>query len=238
MIEADACRRAMRAAWIQQLEPPRSHPPVLQCQSAGGRKESEMVKRPAPAKGKSRSKSPRASARSLNQAYPLAHSSATDHPPPTRSRGKGCSSTGPWGQGGQHCHLCPWHRQQAAGIRAQVPVGHRAVRRPIGDRSRMAYWVNRDYYPAPRRDLRVAATLSVDDDEVDHPSHHGPGRESEGNEQKAIASEIEALDRRSRPPAGWRGSAEPNARVGRAAGQLAGLAVEPRCCRCRNSCAG
>lgn len=64
----------------------------------------------------------------------------------------------------------------------------------LGDRSRMAYWVNREYYPKPL-DVTCAAIdqVEVDDDEASTRAIMALGSGEGGDEATAIAREIEAL---------------------------------------------
>jgi len=64
----------------------------------------------------------------------------------------------------------------------------------IGDRSRMAYWVNRDYYPAPLSDTcQGSDTVAIDDDQVTTRAMMALAVGEDGAEPQAIEHEIEAL---------------------------------------------
>src|SRR5262249_17909869 len=64
----------------------------------------------------------------------------------------------------------------------------------LGDRSRMAYWINRDYYPVPSDDTCASGDLvRIDDDEVTTRAIMAQARTRPTDEQKAIENEIEAL---------------------------------------------
>lgn len=64
----------------------------------------------------------------------------------------------------------------------------------LGDRSRMAYWVNRAYYPRPLDETCADADLvEVEDDEVTTRSILALGAGEDGGEANAIAHEIAAL---------------------------------------------
>lgn len=64
----------------------------------------------------------------------------------------------------------------------------------LGDRSRMAYWVNRDYYPVPLDETCAAGDLvNIDDDEASTRAIMALARGESGDEQLALAREIEAL---------------------------------------------
>lgn len=64
----------------------------------------------------------------------------------------------------------------------------------LGDRSRMAYWVNRDYYPVPSDETCAAGDLvQIDDDEVTTKAIMAQAAMRPTNEQDAIDNEITAL---------------------------------------------
>jgi subtilisin family serine protease len=64
----------------------------------------------------------------------------------------------------------------------------------LGDRSRMAYWVNRDYYPRPSDGTCATGDLvRIDDDEVTTKAIMALAAMRPTDEQKAIENEIEAL---------------------------------------------
>jgi subtilisin family serine protease len=65
---------------------------------------------------------------------------------------------------------------------------------PMGDRTRLAYWVSRDYYPTPE-DATCATPdhVRVDDDEISTHAIMALARGESGDEEQAIAREIEAL---------------------------------------------
>lgn len=64
----------------------------------------------------------------------------------------------------------------------------------LGDRSRMAYWVNRDYYPAPLQETCAAGdVVNIDDDEASTRAIMALARGESGDEELALAREIEAL---------------------------------------------
>ncbi|MBU3078089.1 S8 family serine peptidase [Sphingomonas quercus] len=66
----------------------------------------------------------------------------------------------------------------------------------IGDRSRMCYWVNRDYYPVPATDSCAGSdVVQVDDAEISTRAVIALASGEEGSEARAIAGEIEALAR-------------------------------------------
>jgi len=64
----------------------------------------------------------------------------------------------------------------------------------LGDRSRMAYWVNRDYYPVPSDETCAAGDLvQIDDDEATTKAIMAQAAGRPLNEQDAIDDEITAL---------------------------------------------
>jgi subtilisin family serine protease len=64
----------------------------------------------------------------------------------------------------------------------------------LGDRSRMAYWVNREYYPTPLDETCAAPdTISVDDDQISTHAVMALARGERGDEERAIELEIQAL---------------------------------------------
>jgi subtilisin family serine protease len=64
----------------------------------------------------------------------------------------------------------------------------------LGDRSRMAYWVNREYYPTPQNiNCGAGDVIRVDDDEVTTRSIMALAAGKPTNEQDAINAEIESL---------------------------------------------
>src|SRR4030095_13777832 len=64
----------------------------------------------------------------------------------------------------------------------------------LGDRSRMAYWVNREYYPRPSDGTCATGDLvRIDDDEVTTRTIMALAAMRPTDEQKAIENEIEAL---------------------------------------------
>ena len=64
----------------------------------------------------------------------------------------------------------------------------------LGDRSRMAYWVNRDYYPVPSDETCAGGDLvQVDDDEATTRAIMAQAAGRPTNEQEAIENEITAL---------------------------------------------
>ena len=64
----------------------------------------------------------------------------------------------------------------------------------LGDRSRMAYWVNRDYYPLPSNDTCTDGdVVKIDDDEVTTKTIMALAAKTPTNEQDAIDAEIKAL---------------------------------------------
>jgi subtilisin family serine protease len=65
---------------------------------------------------------------------------------------------------------------------------------PIGDRSRMAYWVNRDYYPNPLNETCASGDLvDIDDDEASTRAIMALAAGQSGDEVLALANEISAL---------------------------------------------
>lgn len=64
----------------------------------------------------------------------------------------------------------------------------------LGDRTRMAYWVNREYYPTPSDETCATGDLvNVDDDEASTRAIMSLAGNTPVNEQAALESEIEAL---------------------------------------------
>ena len=64
----------------------------------------------------------------------------------------------------------------------------------LGDRSRMAYWVNRDYYPVPSDDTCADGDLvQIDDDEISTKAIMALAAGKPTNEQQAIENEIKSL---------------------------------------------
>lgn len=65
---------------------------------------------------------------------------------------------------------------------------------PMGDRTRMAYWVNRQYYPFPEEaTCSTPDRVRVDDDEITTHAIMALSRAEKGDEELAIAREVEAL---------------------------------------------
>ncbi|MDX6750674.1 S8 family peptidase [Geminicoccaceae bacterium 1502E] len=65
---------------------------------------------------------------------------------------------------------------------------------PMGDRTRLAYWVNRQYYPTPEKaSCATPDTVRIDDDEISTRAVMALARGEPGDEGEAIALEIEAL---------------------------------------------
>jgi subtilisin family serine protease len=65
---------------------------------------------------------------------------------------------------------------------------------PLGDRSRMAYWVNRDYYPVPLKETCASGDLvDIDDDEASTRAIMALAAGRPGSEELALANEIQAL---------------------------------------------
>jgi subtilisin family serine protease len=66
----------------------------------------------------------------------------------------------------------------------------------LGDRSRMAYWVNRNYYPTPLNETCADGdTVNIDDDEISTQTVMALARGESGSESRALNYEIEALAR-------------------------------------------
>lgn len=64
----------------------------------------------------------------------------------------------------------------------------------LGDRSRMAYWVNRDFYPVPSNDTcRSGDTIRVDDDEVSTRAIQALATVGDKDEQDALDAEIDSM---------------------------------------------
>ena len=64
----------------------------------------------------------------------------------------------------------------------------------LGDKSRMAYWVNREYYPTPSDDTcDQEDVVSIDDDEASTASILALARQAPSDEGDALAAEIQAL---------------------------------------------
>ena len=64
----------------------------------------------------------------------------------------------------------------------------------MGDRSRMCYWVNRDYYPVPTADGCAGSDIvEVDDAEISTRAVIALATGEDGSEARAIAGEIDAL---------------------------------------------
>lgn len=64
----------------------------------------------------------------------------------------------------------------------------------MGDRTRMAYWVNREYYPVPEEGTCTSGDLvQVDDDEMPTRSVLALAGEKSGDESRALEREIDAL---------------------------------------------
>lgn len=65
---------------------------------------------------------------------------------------------------------------------------------PLGDRSRMAYWVNRDYYPEPSPGTCAGSDkTAIDDDRASTRAIMSLATGEEGSEAQAIEREIKAL---------------------------------------------
>jgi len=65
---------------------------------------------------------------------------------------------------------------------------------PMGDRTRLAYWVNREYYPTPEdATCHSPDRVRVDDDEITTSAIMALARGERGDEREAVALEIEAL---------------------------------------------
>ncbi|WP_380876114.1 serine peptidase [Sphingomonas sp. DBB INV C78] len=66
----------------------------------------------------------------------------------------------------------------------------------LGDRSRMAYWVNREYYPVPLKETCADADqVRMDDDEASTRAIMALASGEEGSEPRAIQHEIDALSK-------------------------------------------
>jgi len=66
----------------------------------------------------------------------------------------------------------------------------------LGDRSRMAYWVNREYYPTPKNETCAGGdVLNVDDDDISTKTVRALAGEDALDEQSALEAEIDALTR-------------------------------------------
>ncbi|MBZ9757302.1 S8 family peptidase [Mesorhizobium sp. ESP6-5] len=64
----------------------------------------------------------------------------------------------------------------------------------LGDRSRMAYWVNRDFYPAPLDATCAAGDLvSIEDDEASTPAIMALARGEHASDDRVFEREIQAL---------------------------------------------
>jgi subtilisin family serine protease len=64
----------------------------------------------------------------------------------------------------------------------------------LGDRSRMAYWVNRDFYPVPSSDTcQSGDTIRVDDDDISTRAIMSLATAGPGDELDAIDAEIESM---------------------------------------------
>ena len=64
----------------------------------------------------------------------------------------------------------------------------------LGDRSRMAYWVNRDYYPVPLGETCASGdVINIDDDEASTRAIMALAHGESGEETLAIAREIESM---------------------------------------------
>jgi hypothetical protein len=153
-----------------------------------------MVKRPAPATGKPRSKSPRASARSRTKPIPLPAAA-----PPTTLHlpDLGAKAAAPRVLGAKGANTIVYvhginNKPPASVLKCQWDTALFGVQ--LGDRSRMAYWVNREYYPRPLNETCASGDLvSIDDDEATTRAIMALARGERGNEEQAIASEIAAL---------------------------------------------
>jgi subtilisin family serine protease len=64
----------------------------------------------------------------------------------------------------------------------------------LGDRSRMSYWVNRDYYPVPLSETCASGdVVNIDDDEASTRAIMALARGESGDEELALSREISAL---------------------------------------------
>ena len=64
----------------------------------------------------------------------------------------------------------------------------------LGDRSRMAYWVNREFYPTPLDETCAAGdVVNVDDDEASTQAIMALARGEPGSEERALDYELKAL---------------------------------------------
>lgn len=64
----------------------------------------------------------------------------------------------------------------------------------LGDRSRMAYWVNRDYYPVPETGTCASGDLvRVDDDEMSTKAVQAITQGDDDTDEKALDNEIQSL---------------------------------------------
>lgn len=153
-----------------------------------------MVKRPAPAKSKSRSKSPRVSARLRTK--PISVPAAA---PPTilRLPDLGAKAAAPRVPGTKAANTIVYvhginNKPPASVLKCQWDTALFGTQ--LGDRSRMAYWVNREYYPRPLNETCASGDLiNIDDDEATTRAIIALARGERGNEEQAIASEIAAL---------------------------------------------
>jgi subtilisin family serine protease len=65
---------------------------------------------------------------------------------------------------------------------------------PLGDRSRLAYWVNRQFYPTPSSETCASGDLvRIDDDEISTASIRALSGKAPFDERAALDSEIQAL---------------------------------------------
>jgi len=153
-----------------------------------------MVKRPAPTKSKSRSRTPRASARPRTKPAPLPAAA-----PPTALRvpDLGAKASAPRMPGAKGANTIIYvhgisNKPPASVLKCQWDTALFGTQ--LGDRSRMAYWVNREYYPNPLNESCASGDLtSIEDDEATTRVIMALARGERGSEGQAIASEIAAL---------------------------------------------
>jgi len=153
-----------------------------------------MVKRPAATKAKSRSRSARSSARPRTKHIPLPAAA-----PPTvlRLPDLGAKAAAPRAPGTKAANTIVYvhginNKPPASVLKCQWDMALFGAQ--LGDRSRMAYWVNREYYPRPLSESCASGDLvNIDDDEATTRAIMALARGEQGNEEQAIASEIAAL---------------------------------------------
>ncbi len=151
-----------------------------------------MVKRPAPTKRQSRSKSARASARPRTKpiSLPAAATPTILHLPDL-----GAKAAAPRVPGAKAANTIIYvhginNKPPPSVLKCQWDTALFGAQ--LGDRSRMAYWVNRQYYPQPLNDTCASGDRThIDDDEVSTRAIMALTAAGPTDERDAINAEIQ-----------------------------------------------